>query len=56
LGSVGVAPTNGNTFPHLHVQCLSAEEYAARNGDFDGYGARDADMRERYPAPEVGLA
>jgi len=34
VGEVGTWPTNGNTFQHLHVQCV----YDLNINDFDGYG------------------
>jgi len=34
VGKVGTWPTNGNTFQHLHVQCV----YDLNLTDFDGYG------------------
>ncbi len=34
IGKVGTWPTNGNTFQHLHVQCV----YDLSINDFDGYG------------------
>lgn len=37
LGEVGTWPTNGNTFCHLHVQCINYEP----NSTFDGYGTYD---------------
>jgi murein DD-endopeptidase MepM/ murein hydrolase activator NlpD len=34
IGKVGTWPTNGNTFNHLHVQCINHRNFK----DFDGYG------------------
>ena len=36
LGFVGTWPTNGNTFQHLHIQCIKQENI----NDFDGYGKK----------------
>lgn len=36
LGFVGAAPTNGNVFSHLHIQCIKIENV----NNFDGYGFR----------------
>lgn len=56
VGSIGAPPTNGNVFPHLHVQCIAAAEYVKTGGDFDGYGAISPDLATRYPPPWIGLA
>lgn len=46
LGHVGTWPTNGNTFNHLHVQCITKN---LLNTDFDGYGFK-SDL-ENNPDP-----
>jgi murein DD-endopeptidase MepM/ murein hydrolase activator NlpD len=58
LGKVGKAPENGNWFPHLHLQTVSAELYekVAKEGSweaFDGYGLKEeiAYNAKHYPDP-----
>jgi murein DD-endopeptidase MepM/ murein hydrolase activator NlpD len=34
IGEIGTWPTNGNTFHHLHVQCIKHNDF----NNFDGYG------------------
>jgi Peptidase family M23 len=41
LGNLGTWPTNGNTFHHLHVQCITHKDF--RN--FDGYGF-ESDLKD----------
>jgi Peptidase family M23 len=56
VGTIGEMSENGGCFPHLHIQCLSAAEYAAMKDCFDGYGARSSDLPHRYPSPLIALA
>jgi len=53
IGFVGDTPVNGGWFPHLHLQCVSKEEYERHDDPMkiDGYGAISDDLRERYPNP-----
>lgn len=55
VGFIGNRNVNGGWFPHLHLQVVSKAEYE-RHSDpmqIDGYGRMSADLRERYPNPEI---
>jgi hypothetical protein len=48
LGEVGTWPLNGNTFEHLHVQCIKHNKF----DKFDGYGSL-AQLRHNPDPMEV---
>ena len=63
LAKIGQPPFNGNWFPHLHVQCISAdyfEELEKNNAwqELDGYGteADKALNMARFPDPTHHLS
>jgi murein DD-endopeptidase MepM/ murein hydrolase activator NlpD len=52
VGTIGAPPTNGNVFPHLHLQAVRREVYD-REVEIDGYG-RVSDREQLatdYPEP-----
>ncbi len=64
LAEVGVPPTNGNWYPHLHVQLMREKDFLAvletRFAELDGYGHPDQmeSLRALFPDPTpwLGLA
>lgn len=63
FAEVGSPPTNGNVFPHVHVQAVTRAHFRKLLREdfvgFDGYASlqEEAEMRERFPdpAPFLGL-
>lgn len=51
IGQVGAPVENGGWYPHLHVQCCTADDPAV-----DGYAAWTNDLKDRFPHPDTWLA
>lgn len=54
IGKVGDSDINGGWFPHLHLQCVSANEYEAHADpmEIDGYGGGN-ELKQKFPNPSV---
>jgi murein DD-endopeptidase MepM/ murein hydrolase activator NlpD len=52
VGTIGAPPTNGNVFPHLHLQAVRREVYD-REVEIDGYGrvSEREQLAIDYPEP-----
>lgn len=56
LGWIGNSSVNGGWYPHLHLQCISSNEYKKFVSDpmaIDGYGSYELGLRNRYPNPYI---
>lgn len=58
VGIVGSSSVNGGWFPHIHLQCMSYQEYESYKfpEEIDGYGSADTDIEKRFLNPHKCLS
>jgi hypothetical protein len=55
VGKVADCRSNGNWYPHLHLQCLSQKAMDEHGRDVDGYGPMYKGIEKDFPNPEYQL-
>ena len=52
VGRIAGSDSNGNWYPHLHVQCMT-KEFPKLDMDVDGYGSMYKGIDKDFPNPEM---